>query len=210
MLDGMPQWQRTVLLQIGHIGRTTRARAQLSSIAKSLITAKSARYLRSCSFTAIRNMMGDTGASSGKGSASNLLPEMDEDGNYGSGGFTRWLGLWSCPIYWTSTISLDFKYKSLVLNYLGHGLLFSIYKKQTPSQFLWRAGFTRVQDWMITYVGLSLVSLKSSMCCLLSYNLQYTYCLQQNQINLYIMKYWVLLKNWGSLQLSLGFSFPFF
>lgn len=80
---------RSVLLQIGHIGRTTRATAQLSSIAKSLITAKSPRYLWNCSFTAIRKMMVDTGAASRKGSTSNLLPEKDEDGNYGSGGFTR-------------------------------------------------------------------------------------------------------------------------
>ncbi|KAK1392253.1 Protein-serine/threonine phosphatase [Heracleum sosnowskyi] len=87
---------RSVLLQIGHIGRTTRARAQLSFITKSLITAKSPRYLWNCSFTPIRKMMVDTGAASGKGSASNLLPEKDDDFSYPSGGLKSEDGKLSC------------------------------------------------------------------------------------------------------------------
>ncbi|WOG90831.1 hypothetical protein DCAR_0310077 [Daucus carota subsp. sativus] len=75
-----------VLLQIGYIGRTSRSRAQLSFATKNLITAKSPEYLWNSSLTSIRKMMVDTSADSTKGSASNLLPEKDEDGCYSSGG----------------------------------------------------------------------------------------------------------------------------
>lgn len=78
-----------VLLQIGYIGRTSRSRAQLSFATKNLITAKSPEYLWNSSLTSIRKMMVDTSADSTKGSASNLLPEKDEDGCYSSGGSKR-------------------------------------------------------------------------------------------------------------------------
>lgn len=80
---------RSALLQIGHLGGITSGGAQLSFIAKSLLTTKHSRYLWNCSLTAIRKMMVDTSAASEKGSISNLSPARDEDGSYSSGGLKR-------------------------------------------------------------------------------------------------------------------------
>ena len=70
-----------------------------------------------------------------------------------------------------------------------------VFFKNTLVNSLWTGRFFAFWDWMIAWIGLCLVRLKSSICCMLSYKLQNTYWLQQNQINWYIWKILFLLEN---------------
>lgn len=80
---------RSVILQVGHIGRIAEARNQFSSIRRSLITTQSLRYSWNHNLTTTRKMMVDTSATASQGSIVDILPEKDDDGGYASGGWKR-------------------------------------------------------------------------------------------------------------------------
>lgn len=82
---------RSVIPQLGLIGRTTEQKVRFTAIWRSLDAAHSLAYLGNREFKRTRKMMVDTGATDSRGSNVSILPEKDGEGGYASGGWKRWV-----------------------------------------------------------------------------------------------------------------------
>lgn len=87
---------RSVIPQLGLIGRTTEQKVRFTAIWRSLDAAHSLAYLGNREFKRTRKMMVDTGATDSRGSNVSILPEKDGEGGYASGGWKSEDGKLSC------------------------------------------------------------------------------------------------------------------
>ncbi|KAK1399446.1 Protein-serine/threonine phosphatase [Heracleum sosnowskyi] len=87
---------RSVIPQLGLVGRTAEQKIRFTAIRRSLDAAYRLAYLGNRDFRTSRKMMVDTGATASQGSNISILPEKDGEGGYASGGWKSEDGKLSC------------------------------------------------------------------------------------------------------------------